>query len=71
MSDAEYEVIKEQFPEWGARVEKLAEFGDEYHMGRLWGMADAMKLTKQCGNATEFVMTAIYRAKLAQEGGIA
>ena len=64
MSDAEYEVIKKTFPEWAKKVEWLASLVlNEHHMGMLWGMADAMILTQQCGDANAFVQKAIYNAK--------
>ena len=64
MSDAEYEVIKKTFPEWAKKVEWLASLVlNEHHMGMLWGMADAMILTGQCGDANAFVQKAIYNAK--------
>ena len=68
MSDTQYEVIKETFPKWAERVEILAHgLLDERTMSMLWGMADAMILTGQCGEANLFVQSAIYRAKKAEE----
>lgn len=64
MSDAQYDVIKEAFPKWAQQVEFLAKCElDERHMSTLWGMADALRLTGLCGEASEFVMKAIERAK--------
>ena len=69
MSGAQYEVIKTTFPKWSERVETLANRDlNEGTMGTLYGMADGLVLTGQCGDAVDFVTEAIYRAKKAQEG---
>ena len=70
MSDAQYEVIKTTFPAWSDRVETLASRDlDQGTMGTLYGMAYGIQLVGLCGDASEFVTEAIYRAKRAQEGG--
>lgn len=67
MVDAQYEVIKDTYPKWAQQVEFLAKCElDERHMSTLWGMADALRLTGLCGEASEFVMEAIRRAKEVQ-----
>ena len=70
MTDAQYEVIKETYPKWAEQVEFLSGLElNERHMSTLWGMADALRLTGLCGEASEFVMEAIRRAKERQERG--
>ena len=77
MGDTQYEVTKSIFPAWAERVEAIAgemiedelNHNDElltYHDGFIHGLAIALNLTRQCGDAQEFVRQAIVRARMAK-----
>ena len=68
MSDAEYDAIKATFPTWAARVERAADrvatgVDIAYYQGLLFGLAQAMVLTKQCGRAYMFAEKAERKLK--------
>ena len=76
MSDTQYDVVKEIFPEWAELVETTAEamvqksappISVAEFNGRLWGLRKAMELAGLLSEAGEFIKTAVRRAEKARK----
>ena len=68
MTDAQYSFIRDKFPRLAKQVEYAArriaiDPDNQYCKGMACGLACAMVETKQCGDAVEFLNTAIEKAK--------
>lgn len=68
MTDAQYGEIKATFKRWAKHVEYAAKRlaidpDDAFVRGMACGLASAMVETKQCGDAADFVFTAVAKAK--------